>query len=278
MGKPKGTKDKPHCNGKGPMPAACPHGGDGEMCAALKVGCYGGHQLTSGLAPLDCVKACGREKKKDGQPCRKWKARGYKYCWWHRGHDKRARRPDDGRHTKVTSRADATSMFYSSVLGPKLKAVVEELTSRPAHEQLDVYEELNLIKTTGMQAVALYSAALESGNAEATMSASLLMRDALSFYIDCASKVAAMEDRAKDKVSVHTVSMIMGQVTRIMHRVCGEEHRELAEEFARLVQEEVRLPSTGDSTGTSLTPDMDVVEMDHTVPGLPDAGVEDEQE
>ena len=278
MAKPKGTKEGSHDNGKGPMPDACPHDGDGELCALHKVGCYGGHQLVSGCTPLNCVKACGRPKKSDGQPCRKWKARGYKYCWWHRRYDSRPRSVADRRLTKITSRADATSMFYGSVLGPKLKAVVEELTSRPAHEQLNVYEELQLIRSTGVQAVALYSAALETDNAQSVMTAALLMRDSLAFIIEQTAKVAAIEDRAKDKISVHTVSMIVQQMTRIMHRVCGEEHRDIAERFTELVSEEVRLPSVGDTTGTSLTPDMDVTEMDATVPGLPDVPPEEQDD
>jgi hypothetical protein len=78
---------------------------------------------------------------------------------------------------------------------------------------------------------------------------------------EAASRVA---NAAQDRVSIHQLHFFVDQVSRCAYESFGDDPR--AELFRQKMLTQVRLPVDGSSTGTHVTPDMDVAGMDGTIP------------
>lgn len=153
--------------------------------------------------------------------------------------------------------------FYSKYLTRTVQEAVEEALAVSPREQLQLFEELALMRDLAGQAVALYSAARETGKAEVMMQAGMLMQQHLKEVIATCESAARIDAAAKDKVSVHTLHHFVDQLVRVAFETFGDTDK--AREFEFAIRTQIKLPSSG-VNGTDITPDQDVTEMDRSVP------------
>jgi hypothetical protein len=169
-------------------------------------------------------------------------------------------------------------VFYSGVLKGTLKEYMDQATGQPPHEQLKIFDELNLVRHVNMQVVALYQAAYEAYTNEqdskqkelrlqSLMQAGLMMRDCCDQVTQLADRAAKIESNLSGKVSVHDIGYVVNQIVRIMYRTVEEQGAPptLAVAFEQMVNDEVKLPGIV-ARGTLITPDQDVLDMDSTIP------------
>ena len=173
--------------------------------------------------------------------------------------------------------------YYRRSLGPTLKAAVEEALAVPAAEQVELNEELALMREAASEAVKTFSDAVEfvrvaeaTGRPEyiepareALQGASHLVMGSLERVGDYSLKLARVEALSKDNITIHTVYSVLSQVTRIFYVVCGEENEALAREVERRIRDEVNVPGIASNDGTDITPGDDIKAMDSTVPREP---------
>lgn len=155
-------------------------------------------------------------------------------------------------------------LFYSKYLTNSIADVVAEQMGSDPRETLNLFEELALMRLASGDAVALWTAAQTSDDPKTRYAAGCIMADALKNVSTLCQQAASIESQGKDKFSVHTLRSIVNQIVRIAYRVFDEDLAK-AQAFEALINEEIRLPSTGDE-GTNITPDMDVLDMDESVP------------
>ncbi len=195
-------------------------------------------------------------------PCRRWALRGSNYCQFHGGRSgKRVRN-----HHLPT--------FYSSKLTRTLSAAVEECLDKSPHEQLNLFEELALMRVQAGDAVKLYGAALELSDdnpaaPELQTDAGLIMRDSLKDVISTCEAAARIEAASKDRITLNDVAFIVAQIVRIAYEVFDDD-MERAQQFEVLVRDKVKITDGG--RGTDITPDQDVQDMDGTIPREPNDG------
>jgi len=203
-----------------------------------------------------------RAKRRCGLRCRGWAAKGRHYCRFHGGKN-------------AAVRTDKMS-FYGKRLGKTLQAAVDEMTSAPPSEQLSLYEELALARVTASEAVSLYDAAQKPGASDdAKAQACAVVRDALCFVRDMALAACKAEESARDKVSIHTVRLVVAQVVRCIYRALEDpqmartllcigprdplpydlDGSRLAAAIEAKIKEEVKLPTSEVVGMTDLTPD-----------------------
>lgn len=193
--------------------------------------------------------------------CRKWKLVGSNYCQFHGG--RRAANKLKNPHDLEVSHLPS---FYRKQLTDTLADLVDSALEGDPREALNLYEELALMRVASSEAVRLYSLSTKvegSKGDELRTSASLIMAEALKNVSSMCESAARIESVGKDKYSVHSLKAIIHQIVRIAHGVLHQ-YPELALQFEQAVRNEIRLPT--EISGTNITPDLDVKEMDTTVP------------
>lgn len=210
-----------------------------------------------GAPPEGHPRQCKRQRR-TGHRCRKWAITGSEYCQFHGGSGKRA---------KV--RNNHLPKFYSKYLTDTLNEALEQQLELDSHEQLNLQEELALMRLSSGQAMALWAAAqqLPKDNAnrdEMIMSAALVMREALQSVAQLCKDAASVEAARKDAITPMDLKQIVNQLVRLLYSVCGEEHEDIARRFELRVKDEIRLPN--DIEGTTLNPTQDVIDMLATIP------------
>jgi len=195
-----------------------------------------------------------KAKRTDGERCRKYALRGSDYCQFHGGR----------RSSKKIVPLGDLPVFYGGVLNATLQQVVESELARSPHEQLNLFEELALVRIVARDAVKLYTVAAERGTEETLAAAGIMMRDALNEVVRTCESASRVSANASDKVSVHNIAHVVRQLTRIAAEVMDEEQ---ARKFNALVK--TRISIDGGPKGTLSTPDADVHDMDTTIPGGP---------
>lgn len=163
--------------------------------------------------------------------------------------------------------------YYKDRMGPKLNAFVEECLAQPESDQYNLSEELAVARDLLGEAIELYERAKLLPDANPNKS--LMLVNAGSMLSNASKEVreicktgADVFDKAKDKFSIHAIVEIVGQVKRLIRQCFG--HDELGlEEFDRVLTKELRLPRIGND-GTTITADQDVIDMDATVPRVPE--------
>jgi len=204
----------------------------------------------AGGPPLNHPRRC-QAKRRCGEQCKRWAIKTRRFCQFHGG-----RCAGKGRGI-----ADLPSIYRKHLKGAIQKAVEAQLDSPPS-EQLSLFEELALVRVTAAQVVALWGAAHETENAEAQIAASVLMRDALKDVISTCQAAAHIDAVAKDKFSLSAIHHIVNQIVRLAYEAFGDDPR--AKDFEILINSKIKVPI--EHTGTLLTPDQDVTDMDDTVP------------
>lgn len=145
----------------------------------------------------------------------------------------------------------------------------------PREEQVQLYEELALMRTHVQQAVKLASPVFEGKKVKESTRVLALscMRDALDGVRNMCLAVSKIEAAAEDKVSLTTVNLFVAQIVRAVYRVCGEEHEGLARRIEAEIESGVRVPKVRDVSanvvvdGTAITPDSAAAMMDESVCG-----------
>lgn len=193
--------------------------------------------------------------RRSGERCRRWAMRDSDYCPFH-----------GGRNRKRLKRG--VPRFYSAFLGTTLRRAVSRSLRQSPALQFSLNEELALSRHVCGQAIALYSAAVETGKAEVIASASMVMRDALEHVRSMCESASRVALAGEDRISVHNLSFVVNQVVTVVYKVLGDEGAEEAHLIAQALQDEL-LVDDGRPVGTTLTPDADVADMIDTVP---DAG------
>ncbi len=208
-----------------------------------------------GACPEDAPYRCQAFlAKRHGRQCRKYALRGERFCAFHGGRCRRRR---------GVVRTEHLPKFYSSVLTGTLAELVESQLDGPPHEQLQLFEELALMRSVSLDAVRLYDTAKAKGGLDAQQTAAHLMRDAINQVqstVEVATKVFVA---SKGVVTVHNLSHVVRQITRIAHDVL-QDHPELAHKFEDSVRRQVKIEEG--AKGTTVTPDVDVLDMDATIP------------
>lgn len=154
--------------------------------------------------------------------------------------------------------------FYGRVLDSKIKDVVDEFLNQAPVEQTNVLEELALIRVDAARYVALYDAAVRSGNAELIDSAGQVMRDALKEVVKVAKDAADIEAKSTP-ITPMVVATIITQYSAAIAQFVDEDTCELIQQYAK---DRIKVPGLSPS-GTELTPEdvtLDAVEMDGSIP------------
>lgn len=162
--------------------------------------------------------------------------------------------------------------FYCQKLGPTLRNKIEELLGTSHDDQVNVYEELALMRIAAAQAVKLAEPALMGNNVnDATKRLAIsLMGDALAEVREFVITAARIEREANGRVSVRVINLFVLQVIRAIYRACGE-NKELAERIETEINATVRLPTDTNADpnvvidGTHLLPSDAAIAMDESL-------------
>jgi hypothetical protein len=259
---------------------------------------YAPHHDTPVLRDARGFRQCKAHARRLGRRCRAPAMRGTDYCRKHGGHAHRSRSAKN-----LLLKNIRLPRFYKRYLTQTLNEVIEEMTSLAPAEQLQMYEELALLRDAAAMHVQLYSVAregleriistdgIESERAKAMrqvlVGAAEQMRSQLLSVISVGESAARIEANARDKVSVLSLHHFVDQVVRCAHEAFGGDHEGItrAKVFDEMLRTSIRLPPVPDSgsnlSPTSLTPDAtpDVMAMDDTVPRAPgDATPQDDDQ
>lgn len=165
---------------------------------------------------------------------------------------------------------------YSKYLSEALSARIEELAHQSQTAQQDLSEELALVRLTALDAAKLYDQARVIAEAvpdnkdaqEVKLAAGQQLRSVLAEVADMVQRIVAIQNAGRDKIGVQGIALLVAQVVQMAYDVFGEDNIPLVQEFAARIRD-LRLP-TDSPSGTDLRPDDDVIEMDATVPKLPE--------
>lgn len=254
-----------------------------EYITPVRVGFNGGGQL-GGFKRVDAngnrhPRLCKGVRR--GKPCGAIALKGVHLCRFCGG--RRLQRRIDGT-AKIRVNDVEKLRFYGKRLAPKMKALVEELLDAPDSEQVRLNEELAIVRQMAGDAVAIWSAVeeLQEDTPEKKklkdsmkLQAEMCVRTALAEVKGYCSTMAHIDALAKDKFSIHSLHDVVAQITKIV-MICFDHDKEGLQRFDDMLTNQLRLPQIG-STGTTITPDADVIEMDEMIPSAPPEEIEQEQ-
>lgn len=167
------------------------------------------------------------------------------------------------------------SRRFLQFLGPTLKAKIEELTSEPHHDQINLYDEIAIARLAAVQALKLAEPVLNGSikvDANVTALALGCLRDAMDHVRDVVCSAAKIEAAAGGKVSLRVIDLIVIQIVKAIHEVCPD--IELANKIEKQIRETVHIPNEDSpvngviAVGVESTPEIMVMEMDQSVCGL----------
>lgn len=170
---------------------------------------------------------------------------------------------------------------YSKYLSNTLAERIMELASGSRDEQLDLSEDLALVRLTARDAAVMYDALCQTpvmsaegrpieAVLQARLAAGAILREALKEVADmCERYVKVAYAPSRSQISVLNLDMILSQVVTEAYDVLGESPDMIAKvmELSQRVKA-IRLPD--ENIGTTITPDMDVLAMDRTIPASPE--------
>lgn len=217
---------------------------------------------------VDSPRRCQAISKATGIQCTEWALKGQPTCHAHR---------------KV---AKVMPSFYRKVLGPTLQTLLEESTGIDPDEQVQIYEELALMRQFAADAAEGYSKAftmhevlkqqLAAGNESVQeshvdnahkllMTAGENMAKRLKQVTDVAKTAEAIADKAKDRFSIHDLHFIVERISAAVFTECGEENHQIAERIEANIRSGMIIPSKAQGT-TLRSSDEVALELDDSVP------------
>ena len=236
------------------------------------------HILNRGIPAPDDPRRCkGKSRRRFGEQCPKFAMRGSNYCRHHGGAFIRKQQTEPA--TLGDGLQSTMPRFYSKHLGKTLAAAIAEQEACGPDEQLQLYEELQLMRDVAGQAVQMYSVAREAiaqcdpsdtkkFNAlqVVAINAGTLMQEQLARVVSIVETAARMRALAKDNYSPQQLHFVVNQLVRITAEVFDNDV-DKARLLDDAIKKHLKLPSLG-TDGTNLTPDMDVQAMDATIPAI----------
>lgn len=196
--------------------------------------------------------------KKNGQRCRKWAVKDMTVCRTHGGWRKDLNKGRQG------VRINHLPEFYKGRLSKTLQEHIDSQLNADVDEQLNLLQELALMRSLCGDALEMHRLAEEKGKDDLKLNAAVLIRDALNEVRVMCDTAVKVETARKDSVSPLKLKQIVHQIVRIMYEVCGDEHEHLARDVEEKVRDQIRVPA--DITGTDLDPTQDVQRMIDSVP------------
>lgn len=151
----------------------------------------------------------------------------------------------------------SAAYIYAHRLKQTLKEAVLSYLDRTPSEQLSLYEELAVLRTSAVRAMIDAQPALDGTATNKTTAKNDLktMYEAFRQVQKMALAIAKIESLASDKFSVLDLDTALNQAVRVIRKACGEDVA-LADRIEVEIQSNVRLPDKN-SGQTDLTPDMD---------------------
>jgi len=167
--------------------------------------------------------------------------------------------------------------FYSRVLTDTLAEAVKAQTDAAHLEQLDLLQELAIVRYTAGDAARVYGVTEQAYLAEedaakklalhrTLLQAGQVVRDVLSDVAKLVVAATNVQVLGQTKIDVVTLNAVVGQIVRIAHDTFGDDPR--AVEFERACGQ-LRVAA---QQGTESNPDEDVGAMDDSVPRAPEPG------
>lgn len=218
---------------------------------------HGNHDI-SGIcgAPNDHPRRCKSRSAHSGMQCNQWALKTKDHCRFH-----------GGRHGR---RIGLLPTKYSKGLSTALRKKVEEFATAPHEEQVNLYEELALIRASAESAVAIAALAIENGNDKAKAMGVELMHSALAGVKDFVLATAKIDALNQERVTVAQLNLFVLQIIRCIHFACGGDVH-LATRIEEYINDNVALPSVEEPNiemgGTSVTPAMLASQMDDMTTG-----------
>ncbi len=207
----------------------------------------------TGKPPADHARRCQAQSRHTRKRCWKWALKGVRTCAFHGGRTAQKYQRNGGR----------SSLRYSKYLSKTLESKVEELTQGRHDSQLNLYDELALMRVMASDTIKLYDAALTKGKESTIANATALMQSALTEVRDMCLAASRVERDAEDKISARSISLFINQIVRCIQRVIPDDDA-LVMRLETDIRETVRLPE--ELAGTLLTPSQVVIEMDQSIP------------
>lgn len=185
-----------------------------------------------------------------GARCNKWALKGSEFCSTHGGR----------LYHKHPVRTYHLPRFYSKHLHRTLSEVIEEALAASPREQLNLSEELAVMRATAADVCKLYDACTSFTT---RVKAGDILRSVMKEVVSVCESAARVEALAKDKLNVHNLAYVISQVVRCAYDVFSDDLPK-AKEFETLIRETIRVPN--EAQGTTVTPDQDAMDMDGTIP------------
>lgn len=210
---------------------------------------------------------CIARSRMTGNRCRLRPLLGCKRCASHGG------RKEQG-ILRYRHKIQLMPSFYRDALNPTLNALMEQELGKDPQELIQLHEELILVRTLSLQAVQLYSAAQSMPldhpkRPEYIEKSGAFMMDVLEKVKSFAEAQARIDSMGKGTVTVAGLVAFRDQITLNIYRELGNEHQDIAERLCASLRDRLKIPKSGVPFGTELTPDLDVIEMDATIPKEP---------
>lgn len=156
--------------------------------------------------------------------------------------------------------------FYRTRVTKTVQELLDEHLSQPAHEQVQLLEELALSREAAGEAVAMYCIVKElppgPKRDEMMIAAVELMKGQLDYVKSMALAANSILNAGK-ALGINDLSCVRDQMVRAAFETFGDDPR--VKDFERILRE-VKVPLADGAQGTTLTPDQDVMDMDETVP------------
>jgi hypothetical protein len=168
---------------------------------------------------------------------------------------------------------------YGKFMGPTLQEAIAAQLEQDPKEQLQLYEEIALMRQAAGEAVKLYSVALAANESEPSdkrqgmvLQAATIMQQSLNEVVRICESASRIEANAKDKISITNLSFFVDQLVRITYNTLGGDDVGQAQcaQLEQALRAQIRIPlQQGTLIGTTVTPDSTdaiVADMDSTIP------------
>lgn len=163
--------------------------------------------------------------------------------------------------------------FYGERLPQTIGAVFEDLLRNPPNESIQLTEELALTRAIAREIVSIGSIALDPEYSDKLrlndkVDAAAIMTGALNQVRDMTLAASRIEKDTEDKISIRVVYVLMDRIIRAIQEACGQDF-ELAKRIVQHIDNTVIIPEESEieTTGTEITPDMQVSKMDEMITG-----------
>lgn len=214
-----------------------------------------------GCPPADHKNRCQGKKRRTRNRCKRWALKGSKYCQFHGGRQKVAK--------KIMRKR------YAKFLGQTLRDKINELSTDPHFDQVNLYDEIAIARLGAIQALKLAEPALLGTHdlKPETIALSLsCLHDAMDRVRDVVVAASKIEKDSDGRVSLRVVDLVIVQIIKTIYKICPDET--LAIELEKTIRDTVRLPVIADGSsgamiaeGVENTPDCIVNEMDASICG-----------